>query len=148
MNWFARILGKRSSTSSHTTPELLNSALDIGLDWERSLSPIQGRLKAMCPELNDVQLDALNETCLSTIRFSHELALRLSTAVQPAALEEKFDLAFGEHYPWANLENRQRIFRHSIYYATKTVRCSAAQRNLQQPTLTDTQGPTTANHGT
>ena len=150
MNWLARILGRHSRGEGRITPETLNDALDVALEWGSSLSPIQARLRPLHPELDELQLDSLNDTCQAAIRFGHETALALSATVDDS-LKDRFALAFAQRYPWANKENQERIYRHSIYYATKTarVRLTGANGGFTNviDNLKDMQRPADSNHG-
>ncbi len=101
---------------------MLNSALDLALDFGNWLSPIQTRLRARHPTLDARQLDGLDETCQAAILYGQQTALSLSATLEPAQVEGRFNALFAERYPWASQENRARAWRHCIYYATKTAR--------------------------
>lgn len=122
MNLFGFLRRRQAPAESATA--LLNSALDLALDFGNWLSPIQGRLKARHPALDAQQLDTLNQTCMEAIRFGQQtaLTLSLSTTAEAASVQGRFDALFAERYPWASQENRERAYRHCIYYATKTAR--------------------------
>ncbi|OUM02168.1 hypothetical protein [Variovorax sp. JS1663] len=120
MNLFGFL--RRPRAPAESASALLNSALDLALDFGNWLSPIQGRLKARHPSLDAQQLDRLNQTCMDAIRFGQQTALSLSRTVEPASVQGRFDALFIERYPWASQDNRERAWRHCIYYATKTAR--------------------------
>jgi hypothetical protein len=120
MNLFGFL--RRRRPSAEGAAELLNSALDLALDFGNWLSPIQGRLRARHPSLDAQQLDELNRTCMEAILFGQQTALRLSAGVEAASVQGRFDALFRERYPWASQDNRERAYRHCIYYATKTAR--------------------------
>ncbi|MGB6006971.1 hypothetical protein [Castellaniella sp.] len=101
---------------------LLNSALDIALDFDNCLSPIQGRLKDLRPSLSDQELDELNQTCLDMVLFGQHLALRLSSGEESSSMHDRFNALLTEQYPWIAPENLERAYRYCIYYATKTAR--------------------------
>lgn len=105
--------------------ELLNSALDVALDFDNWLSPIQSRLQARQPSLDTAQLDALNATCNEAILFGQQTALNLSRAAeQLLTAQDRFNALFVARYPWVTPANLERAYRHCIYYATKTTRVS------------------------
>ena len=112
----------RRRAPAESAADLLNSALDLALDFGNWLSPIQGRLKTRHPALDAQTLDSLNQTCLEAIRFGQQTALSLSAEAEPASVRGRFDALFAERYPWATQDNRERAYRHCIYYATKTAR--------------------------
>ena len=113
---------RRRHAPAERAADLLNSALDLALDFGNWLGPIQARLRARHPALDAQQLDALNQTCMEAIRFGQQTALSLSATVEASAMQGRFDALFAERYPWASQDNRERAWRHCIYYATKTAR--------------------------
>ena len=113
---------RRRHPPAPSAADLLNSALDLALDFGNWLSPIQGRLRARHPSLDAQQLDRLNQTCMEAVRFGQQTALSLSTTVEAPSVQGRFDALFAERYPWASRDNRERAYRHCIYYATKTAR--------------------------
>ncbi|MFC0402128.1 hypothetical protein [Paraburkholderia rhizosphaerae] len=101
---------------------LLNSALDIALDFDNWLNPIQGRLKTRHPSLDEQNLQRLNEVCIEAVRFGQQTALQLCGTMDLPSVQGRFDELFVERYPWVNEENLERAYRHCIYLATKTAR--------------------------
>lgn len=121
MNWLARLAGRRGLKQPAHSQEVLNEAMDIALEWGSWLSPIQDRLAARRPAVSRQRLDELNGTCHAAVRFGLEIALRLSRD-GGGVLKERFDAEVLERYPWLDDENRERMFRHCVYHATKTAR--------------------------
>ncbi|OXI43811.1 YolD-like family protein [Burkholderia aenigmatica] len=105
-----------------TRTVLLNSALDLALDFDNWLSPIQGRLKASQPSLDEQQLEMLNQVCTEAIRFGQETALHLCATMDLPSVQSRFGELFVDRYPWVSQENLERAYRHCIYLATKTAR--------------------------
>ncbi|MBB5460179.1 hypothetical protein [Paraburkholderia sp. Cpub6] len=101
---------------------LLNSALDLALDFDNWLSSIRERLKASQPSLDKQQLEMLNQVCTEAVRFGQETALHLCATTDLPSVQGRFDELFVERYPWVSQENLERIYRHCIYLATKTAR--------------------------
>jgi hypothetical protein len=107
---------------SETKIILLNSALDLALDFDNWLSPIQGRLKASHPSLDEEQLEMLNQVCMEAVRFGQETALHLCATMNLPSVQGRFEELFVNRCPWVNQENLERAYRHCIYLATKTAR--------------------------
>ncbi|MFP3555467.1 hypothetical protein SB861_32855 [Paraburkholderia sp. SIMBA_049] len=112
----------RRQGRSETKTFQLNSALDLALDFDNWLSPIQGRLKANHPLLEEQQLEMLNQVCMEAIRFGQETALHLCATVDLSSVQGRFGELFVDRYPWVSQENLERAYRHCIYLATKTAR--------------------------
>lgn len=120
MKLFGSLWRRRARSDTRTV--LLNSALDIALDFDNWLNPIQGRLKASHPSLDEQQLDSINQICMEVIRFGQDNAMSLCATMDLPLVQARFDEMFVERYPWVNQENRERAYRHCIYLATKTAR--------------------------
>ena len=120
IDWLLRLAGLRHPASPAGMSAVLNDALDIALDWGNWLSPIQDRLLLMHRQLTATQLGEINDLCHAAVRASLAIALRLSRECEMSALKNRFDAELLEQYPWISNENRERIYRHAIYHATKT----------------------------
>jgi hypothetical protein len=120
MKFFSSLWHRKGRRETETV--LLNSALDLALDFDNWLSPIQKRLEAHCPSLDKQQLERLNQVCMEAIHFGQETALHLCATMDLPTVQGSFDKLFTEHYPWVSQENLERAYRHCIYLATKTAR--------------------------
>lgn len=112
----------RRQGRSETKTILLNSALDLALDFDNWLNPIQERLKVSHPSLDEQQVEMLNQACMDAVRFGQETALHLCATMDLPSVQGRFDELFVECYPWVSQENLERAYRHCIYLATKTAR--------------------------
>ena len=53
---------------------------------------------------------------------SMEIALGLIRHGESSALQSRFDAELSLRYPWLTNDNKARLFRYSVYQATKTAR--------------------------
>jgi hypothetical protein len=120
MKFFGSLWRRRDRRETETI--LLNGALDLALDFDNWLSPIQRRLEARYPSLDGQQLDQLNQVCMEATRFGQETALHLCATMDLPLVQGRFEKLFIDRYPWVSHENLERAYRHCIYLATKTAR--------------------------
>lgn len=97
------------------TPEILNEALELSLEWgEHFLEPINERIRARHPELTGQQAEALNRWCQEVRHFAFDLVE-----------QEYFDkIPHGtaraktrERYPEINDELLGRLQNQGTYFA-------------------------------
>ena len=72
-SWFRQLFHPRP-----TRAELLNEGLGLAMNWgENWFSPVNGRLRERHPHLSAGELDQLDVTCQSAMRFAYDTAYSL-----------------------------------------------------------------------
>jgi len=122
MNWLSGRLLHPLRRAREDTERVLNDALDLALQWDALLSPIQARLHALHPDLHEERLDEMNLMCQSAVALALEIALGLVRHGEGSAVQSRFHAELSLRYPWLNDDNKERLFRYSVYQATKTAR--------------------------
>lgn len=101
---------------------LLNSALDLALDFDNGLAPVHSRLRERHASLDAPELERLYRTCMDAILFGQQAALELVVGGNVAAARKCFEERLSRRYPWVSASNLERAWRYCIHYATKTAR--------------------------
>ncbi len=116
MSWLSRLRSPRASSPD----DLRNEGLGLAMDWgERWLSPIQDRLHALHPGLTRSELDRINDDCQAAMRLGHETVHGFIRDGNAPLLADSLAPLIRAPYPWISEANVQRLFRQSLYYATK-----------------------------
>ena len=101
---------------------VFDDGLDLVLNFDGELSPIQAKLKAHHPALSAGELDRVNAQCQSAVLAGQQLALTLTADGLTHDVEAAFTQRFQAAFPQASAANVARAYRHCVYYATKTQR--------------------------
>lgn len=104
------------------TDEIFNSGLDIALDFDNWLCPIEAKLGQRHPELSAAVLAQTSDACKEAVSYGLALAMQLSSGAIRPDIEREFIDQFRARYPQTSPANCERAFRHCVYYATKTTR--------------------------
>lgn len=101
---------------------VFDDGLDLVLNFDGELSPIQAKLKAHHPALSAGELDRVNAQCQGAVLAGQQLALTLTADGLTHDVEAAFTQRFQAAFPQASAANVARAYRHCVYYATKTRR--------------------------
>jgi hypothetical protein len=117
MSWLRRLwFAKRD-----LPPDALrNEGLELAMDWgEQWLSPIQERLRQRHPAVAALELDAIDAECQAAMRLGHETVHAFVRDGVEALSAERLAPVLRASHSWISDENVERLFRQSLYYATK-----------------------------
>jgi hypothetical protein len=98
---------------------LLNAGLALAMAWgEDWLKPIQPRLKAQFPALDDTQADQVNTLCQAAMRHGHATVVSLGGPGVPVHRDAWASVVL-EPYPWISEDNLSHLYSQGMYYAMK-----------------------------
>ena len=98
----------------------MNEGLDLALEWgEHFLQPIQERLAARHPYLDQASLDEINDACQAAMRIGKELVHGLAAKSGGGTNQEEFSRRMRAQIPWISRENLSRLYNQGMYFAWK-----------------------------
>ena len=111
---------KAIGSPAESREALLNEGLDLAMEWGKNwLKPIQERLAVRHPELSQDELNEINATCQSTMKFGHDYVYNLALKTGKDTKKSDLELAMQSRYPWVNAKNISHLFSQGMYYAWK-----------------------------
>jgi len=123
INQFLRRLLVRKAPPLESMSEemLLNYALDLAQEWgDNWMQPIQPRLKAAFPGLNEQKLNRLNYVAQSAVKFGQELTLSMAEKEGVKNLNAtNWRATFLKKFQWADEKNLKRLYTTGTYQAMK-----------------------------
>jgi len=116
--WFRK--RKESSRAEARDIEIRNVGLDLAMEWgENWLRPIQDRLSAKYPDLDQGDLDRYDRLCRAAMKEGHDLVWDMAQVGIDRVNDDEWKRQLKASYPWIDDANLSRLFSQGMYYAWK-----------------------------
>lgn len=110
----------RNHKNSFISEMILNEGLDLAMEFSKNwLQPIQERLKVRYSYLSKIELETLNDECISAMRFGHKIIYDLIKINGKNFDQKKAINEIKNKYHWINDKNLDHLISQGIYYAFK-----------------------------